>query len=410
MLLLLTLIILSFRRIQPPTVIFLGAALFVAGSAVLATAGRMSIDRAVPSTDLDLRFVSMPLWFWLSLLFGAAFTIRDWTKWNWWISLPVALLMAVKLSATSEWITARLPEFQKNQLAALALETGVLDGPILSDTLYYDPEFVERAEGNLRSRKLSVFASRRFERMGKPAASIFPLNEVAQVPAEAIAASVVEGGMKLSGPIKEGTNDIVVVNQNGIVVGLGGRQGGGWAAFANLEIPSKSLRVYRVEGGRLSPMGAPVAVAEAIPIPYWRMGQFITGLHWDATGAFTPNGVSPELGGQPYGIVYGNWSSKGRGPGLLVSQTFDAPPGNCVVVPVGHGSPVTGETIEVVDGSTQAHIATIPISVADLTWRLWRVDLPAGTRTLKITADDQASGATQWIGLAQPARCASSYK
>jgi hypothetical protein len=402
--LLLSLIFLARRKPQPAAVLFLGAALFVAGSAVLAAGGRMVPDRAVPSTELDIRFVSQPLWFWLSLFFAVAVA-----KWNWKIAAPVSILLAILISATHPWIGGQLPAFQNNQLASLALETAVPDASVISQTLYYEPELVEQQADKLRKRRLSVFAAGRFEWLGRRATSIFREIDANPAPGEVTSTTLVDGGMRIAGWAAANRSDIIFVNENGVIAGLGGRIGAGWAGYANLEIPSKSLRIYGIADGRMAAIGAPVPMPEAFSISFSRMGQLLSGVGWIPDGAWSQFAVSPELGGQPYGVVFGTWNPKKKAQGRMITEPFDAPPGNCIVINAGHGAPVTGQTIQLIDGATQATIATLPISDADQIWRLWRVAVPAGVRSLKIVADDRSSNSTAWLGLGHPARCTSSY-
>jgi hypothetical protein len=398
----------SFRRMQSAPALFLGAALFVIGSTILATAGRMPTDHAVLSPDLDLRFVVMPLWFWLSLLFASAYTLGSWTKWNWIPLLPAGAVIAMGMSSTSAWIAARGPEYEKNRFAGLALEAGIIDATIVSDTLYYDPEFIERYVANLTQRKLSVFASGRFERRGKTIASLFPAGQVGSLREEVVSVSLIDGGMELRGSRTYGTADIVIANQDGIVVGSGGRFGSGWVAFANLDVPSTALRVFLVDGNKLEVMSPSVPVPDATPVRHAQMGQFLPGIEWETNGGFAKSHFGPELGLPPFGTVYGNWTPVGGSPGELVSSAFEAPPGNCIVLPAGHSAPLPGEAIELFDAEKRTRLATIPIGTADNTWRSWRIYLPAGTRTLRIAA--HASDATRWVAVAQPARCTSSYQ
>jgi hypothetical protein len=402
--LLLALAIACSRKPRPASVLFLGAALFVAASAVMAAAGRMAPDRVIPSTELDVRFVAQPLWFWLSLLCAVAVT-----KWNWRIAAPVALLLAALTSATHSWIGSQLPAFQNNQLASLALETGVPDAALISQTLYYEPELVEQQADKLRKRELSVFANGRFQWLGQRAAAVFPRMDATPASGAVTSTTLVEGGMRITGWTTADWSNIVFVNENGLIAGFGDRMGAGWAGFANLEVPSKSLVAYRIVDGKMAAIGAPILLPDAVQITFSRMGQFLSGVPWLPDEAWKQFAVSPELGGGPYGVTYGTWNSNKKAQGRMVTAPFDAPPGNCVVITAGHGAPVTDQRIQVVDGATEAPIATLPISNADNIWRLWRVALPAGVRTLKIVAEDRSSDSKAWLGLGQPARCTSSY-
>jgi hypothetical protein len=406
--LLLVLVITCRRKPGPANVVFLGAALFVAGSAAMAAAGRMLADRAVPSTELDVRFVDQPLWFWLSLLCAAAVT-----KWNWRIAATVALLLAALTSATHPWVGSQLPAFQSNKLASLALETGVPDAALISQTLYYEPEWVEQQADKLRKRELSVFASGRFKWLGQRAAAIFPTMDASPAPGAVTSTTLVDGGMRITGWTTATWSNIIFVNENGLIAGFGDRVGAGWAGYANLEVPSKSLVAYRVADGGMAAIGTSIALPEAVQISFSRMGQFLSGVEWLPDEGWKEFAVSPELGGGPYGLTYGTWNqnkkAQGRMAARLTTAAFDAPPGNCVVIPAGHGAPMTDQTIQVVDGESQTPIGTLPISNADNIWRLWRVDLPAGVRTLKIVAEDRSSNGKAWLGLGQPARCTSSY-
>ncbi len=393
----------AFTRLRSPaSVVFQGAALFVVASAVTAASGRMMPGHITPSTDFDMRFLSLPLFFWVSLLFALTQF-----KWNWLIAGIAAALVALQFVALSPWMERQLLSPQKTRLAALAAECGTLDEALIGGVLERELTPVEQWLPILRRNGLSMFSSRRFEWLGKPA----PFAIDPQPAQGGILTSVpVAGGLEITGWTTGKNASIVFLNEKGAVLGFGESFGPGWTGLANLEMSGRSMRAYRLEDGRLAAIGASTALPDAIPVSVQRMGQRIAGIEWKMDPAWSESAIAPDVADAPFGVHLGTFRLK-HAAGKVESAPFSAPPGNCIVVPAGHSGSVAGQTIQIVDSERQTTVATIPIGPIDgAHWRLWRVPLPPDLRFLKIVAEDRATGEREWLGLGEPARCTSSYE
>lgn len=416
------------------SVVLLGACLFSAMTAAVSSLGRVDPNGPTPSTLMPARYLNVPLCFWAALaLFLVVVTARlTRSERAPWIALSVFSALAIaQLSRLGPWIEAQSAPIAREQFASLAVENGLQYGQLFSEAIYYDPEMVQNFTPLLRRARLSVFARDRFQWIGKPASSLFRfVNQ--HVEANLLTMDLVESGFQLSGWMQwsgypnEHSADVLFTNQNGTILGFGNRLRAGiplslprpgnpqqleWAGFANLSVPSASIRVYAIlDGTSLAQFGPEIPLPAAHPASYREAGQYLGGITWTADPAWTLNGFHPSVTGWPPGVIYGSWSGSDAKTGHIESSVFPAPPGNCVVIPVGHGPSIDGQSVTLFDAGTGATLSILPISPADQTsWRYWLINLPLSTHSLQIRGKDDGAGWGQWSAIGTPARCTSSY-
>jgi hypothetical protein len=135
-------------------------------------------------------------------------------------------------------------------------------------------------------------------------------------------------------------------------------------------------------------------------------GAPISPLRWGASGSWTLGPLPVEPDGMPPGVPhYQSWSGADANTGVLSSNVFAVPTGNCVAVGAAHGPSTIGLSLRMLDGDTGKEIASLAMNSGDLAWRFFAFQAPDGVKRLTIVAEDQGRDWGQWLAVGPPLYC-----
>jgi hypothetical protein len=157
------------------------------------------------------------------------------------------------------------------------MESGVTCDNLIERDLYPAPANIQDWDPILKQRRLSIYAGDRFQWIGKPLASLMTIS----APANGAATTSIPFAcaVQVAGWLTGDERDFILVNQQGVIAGLGSRLPAGlplylpkvwakavakesWTAFAGYPLAGQTVQPYvvSVDHRSASPLGSPVSV------------------------------------------------------------------------------------------------------------------------------------------------------
>ena len=420
-------------------IVLLGFYLIVLFTALMTAVGRM--DPNNPSSiggATAHRYIVIPLLGWAALMMIAGW-ILDRSKlgsdlYLWGAPLAVmlvALFLTNQTPRIKTWLqNPQYTFFSNPQIAALSLEAGLEDSGIIT-TVTPIPDSVIRMLPLMKQYRLSVFAGRRYEWIGKPASQVFTSIYPRPQAGAITVVHPVESGLELVGWSESQRNifhpeQLVFLNEEQRIVGLGSKLPDNlpdgfttldtpavlaWVGFANRAIPSESVTAYKIgkDGRTIYPLGEsvslkPLSGIESIAPKH--TGPALPVGEWTTAETWRKNGSLPDQphGEKPNGDYFDDWNGGNTTGGELVSPLFKISNG-CITIPIAHGPPVTNLKVRVTRSTDSMTLASIPILGADQGWRYWQMRIPGQVSTVRIVATDFGREWNEWMALGQPLSC-----
>jgi hypothetical protein len=410
-----------------PSIVLFGYFAFTLLTALLTAAGRMNPHDSAFMAAKASRYVTLPLVNW-----GALAVALIWLSARRGWKLPsarnIALCAAVLLILTFPRLNPRLAGddvfFARQQWATLCIENGLLD-PEIARYIHPVLPYIKPLLRQLRENHLSVFFKGYSGWLGDPVKSRLSGPFTPRSAGAVTRTLPIERGVEVIG-WAEGSRSqqMVFVNESGRIVGFGRKllagfpyelrspetpSSLGWVGFVNLGFEEKSFRTYLIDRrtGRITPIGTLSTIPITRAVALSDVGPSMSGLEWQMHRSWTAEGVprASQFGKNPPTPFYASWSGSDRNTGQITSSDFSAPANGCLILPVLHGSSVTGLSVEIIDADTNAILEVAPMQDADIHWRFWRFLLTPTAKRLRITAEDQGQGLGQWLAIAQPSAC-----
>jgi hypothetical protein len=422
-----------------PGIVLLGFYLIVLFTAAMTAAGRM--DPQHPSSiggAMAHRYIVIPLLGWAALAMIAGWILgrsRSGSRLHLWAAPLAVMLLTLFLENQSPkiktWLqNPRYTFFSHPQIAALSFEAGLADSGIIT-MVSPIPDSIRRLLPLMKQYRLSVFADRRYEWIGKPASQVFPSIYPRPQAGAITVVYPVESGLELVGWSESPRNifhpeQLVFLNEEQRIIGLGSKLPDNlpagfttldtpavlaWVGFANRAIPSESITAYKIgkDGRTIYPLGEPVSL-QALDgiksITPEQAGPTLSTEDWTMQGAWRKNGNLPDRphGEQPRGDYFDDWNGGNTTGGELVSPLFKIS-NNCITIPVAHGPATTNLKIRVTDSAASATLASIPMLGADQGWRYWQMRIPGQVSAVRIAATDFGRDWNEWMALGEPRSC-----
>jgi hypothetical protein len=343
MLTMLALVVLIRRRNSPDAVsmVVVGFCLFIVFSALLVAYGRINPADPTFLKARAVRYAMISLTFWASLVVMIGWLLarlpcRRQYVWHLAAAAMTAVLLVAVVGQQEASERAGAARQARAAEGAIGLETAVQDLEALSE-VYQDPPIVWARTPVLRRRRLSIFAAGRQDWIGHHISELFPVGAANLCSGSMEAVTVVDNGFRAEGRAfdwgtKQPPEDIVFVNPEGKIVGLGATRVGGyprppgrtlrrpgdldWVGFARADRSSGSLQAYAIvgRGTTACPLGSP----QLIPVrtgeklsPLWLPGrpplqcsnaQMKLRPHWIEVTPMTDDpqllfDIGPDLGG-----------------------------------------------------------------------------------------------------------------
>jgi hypothetical protein len=307
------------RRRKTPDVVWVvvvGFSVFMIASAAVAAYGRINPADPTFLKAKAVRYAMIALTFWADVvvLIGwllARLPRRRLLAWHLATAAMTAVLLVAVMGRQSASERAGAMRQAKAADGALVLETGVQDRGALAE-VYQDPTVVWTRTAVLRRRRLSVFSAGRQDWLGRQVGDLFQVGPAHLCSGSMGSMTVEDNGLRATGRASHArTNrdagDILLVNQNGTIVGLGARHAGpDWVGYAHSGRSADTLQAYAVVGGGnvACPLGSPLAAPARVPAgltPLWTPGDPLPAsvnagiearAHWIEV---TPLNTDPQL-------------------------------------------------------------------------------------------------------------------
>lgn len=263
-------------------IVLFGYSASVLSCALMTALGRMNPDDPMLQSPKALRYLTVPLTYWGALailsvwvtaryfrFFGTAFAVA--------IALGLGLLLfrMSRKPALDDWYRFCATTFARQQWAALAVESGVLD-PVPDSILYPDIRFIPHFAPLMRSERLSLFAKPEPDWIGRDWKAVFPAPLRAASDGGILACQRLETAVTVAGWSVAPSSlthplELVLVDESNRIVGLGARLPAGlpdrfsklkvtpaqqWSGSVNLGYHSRTVSPYVVseDGKALIPL------------------------------------------------------------------------------------------------------------------------------------------------------------
>jgi hypothetical protein len=153
---------------------------------------------------------------------------------------------------------------------------------------------------------------------------------------------------------------------------------------------------------------APAASATTKPLDTAALidvGQPLTMQPVNLKGDWAENGWYAPIGAPPLdGPGYASYLPKGDAGVGSLNWAGTAPAGTtAIAIPILTGQVAAGVSFSVINDETGSVIATLnPPPAPIITWKLWRVSLPADVKVIRLLVVDSGSGFSEWAGVGTP--------
>jgi hypothetical protein len=409
-------------------VVLFGFYLFALVTALLTAAGRIDPNDPTFSSAKPARYLAGPLVTWgvfILLCLWFSDRLRSKVVSPYVVAFVIAVLMLLGLPKLRWWLRGADADNANEQLAALAMKTGLQD-PTVELNIFPDPPAVNYWAKGLRENHLSVFYKGLTNWIGRPARS-FAIRVDSTVPGEITYTFPVLDGVEVAGwvdgsELRGSTKWILLTNESGEIAGFGTKLPAGfppvvqnprtppslgWVGFVNLKCPVKQISAYLVKNGSLLAIHGFVPVPPVQVILWPQAGPQIQGLHWQMDPAWTVNGLPPRIlrGQGPPGAIYSSWSGTDANAGRITSSIFAAPENACVVLPLIQGPRRGGLSAGIVDADTNQVLASVPFQDTPKQWVFWRLPFAATVKHVRIVAEDSGKQWGEWLAIGNPSFC-----
>ncbi|HEY1945483.1 MAG TPA: hypothetical protein VGG97_00645 [Bryobacteraceae bacterium] len=409
----------------PASALFFGLYLFAVLTALLTAAGRMDPSDPHFLAAEAQRYLSTPLMNWAVLVMMVIW-MSGACGWKIFSPAQICVLAAVLsllgFPKLRWWLRDQDATFSVRQAATIALRDGIVD-PNLILKVFPDPNVVQPLIRELRDKHLSVFSDRRCGLIGKPLQDSFRMLKQRGFGAVTYLHPV-QSGIEVAGWVdssrdREDAREIVLVNEAGLIVGFGSKLGDlfpdrllglqtppslGWVGFVNLSIESSFFQPYLIRKHQLVSLGEPVRVPEITAVAPENVGQAISGIAWTVNPGWKQHGELPAEGwlGTGPGGVYSSrrhwegdhWKHEGPKENGVLTASFPAPAGQCLVLPLLHGPSVGGLSV-------MANGAAVSFQNGETAWTYARIPLHGAGATLTISAPHPEN----WLAVGEPREC-----
>ena len=408
-----------------PMIVYLGAYCFALASAAITAAGRMNPADPAFIAATAVRYVTVPQVNW-AVLFSAAMWLSlklNWRLGSWrQIAAVAAGLVAGTAPAVHRWVKIYEQPVMDQQVAALSLETGLLD-PDLDRKVFPDPGFVKLYLPILQTHHLSVFSFAPSSWIGRKAETIFPAIRGTGETGGLTQIHPVQTGFELVGWTDEQGSSIklVLLNEENRVVGLGRRPRAGfpadlespstpaplaWVGFIDSRIRSRAYRPYVIHGKRekteLIPAGESFPIPNVLGAEAGSLGAVNGSATWQTVEGWGFDTVPSAVRGNSFSATFlSSWNRSDQAMGSAASMPIHVNNG-CFVVPVSHGPVGVRQSVRILD-LQEREVASIPISPIPDTWQLFQVRTDAAH--VRIFGQDSGTGWGEWVAIGQVHDC-----
>jgi hypothetical protein len=263
----------------------LGYFCFTVATAILTAGGRMDTRDPTFTAAHAFRYLSVPQMNWAAsilLLFAVISPLQKARVYVPLTAAAIAVLLSIAFPKLSPWLGGVTSYLTEQQVATLAIESGLHDIHLIETMLYPDPAFIEAMLNRLKSGRLSIYYRGRTRYLGRSLDSVASIRPNERVPGEIVDVTLLASGFELRG----------------------------WADRSGRKLPAASL-LFTDESGKIVGFGR----------------QFAAGFPRELT--------SPDI---PPSLGWVGFISNGRQPALV--STWVEAPGSKVVYPLGHAVPV----------------------------------------------------------------------
>jgi hypothetical protein len=274
------------RLTSHPTAVLLAYFWFTVITAVLTAAGRMDTGDPTFTAARAFRYVSVPQMNWAAsilLLFAVISQSHKARRYVFAAAAAIAALLWIAFPKLSPWLGGVTSYLTEQQVATLAIESGVHDPQLIETKLYPDPRFVEAMLNRLRSKSLSIYYRGRTRYLGHSLGSIASLRPEQNIPGRIVDLTPLPSAFELRGwadpsGARKPAAWLLLTNESGNIVGFGRQFPAGFPpALSSPEIPSSlawvgfiskerqpavvSAYVQARRGNAVYPLGRPMPIA-----------------------------------------------------------------------------------------------------------------------------------------------------
>ena len=265
---------------DPVAVTLFGLCIFSLATILICGMGRTLPTYWEYPTAKVARYLSIPIGYWVSLMAVTIWVLaRGRTHaWQAWTALVLfACGMALELPRLNPWLNKQMDYYSRAESSSVALETGVTCLSAIAEDLYPHPEQILPWNAALKKRGLSVYSGGQSGWVGRRISELLTVDEIARRNGTVSTALASSCSMQVAGWMEGGERNLVLVNENGVIAGLGRRFRAelplylpnrwtgvkeNWTGFINYGVPSKSIQPFVIlsQGHTAIPVGSPVPV------------------------------------------------------------------------------------------------------------------------------------------------------
>jgi hypothetical protein len=268
---------------EAPAVVLFGVCIFSLLTVLVCGMGRTLPTYWDYPTAKVGRYLSVPVCYWAALFLVSLWVlarVRSGALLAWTALAIVAGGMAYQFPRLNPWLERQFDIFARQQSAVVAMESGVTCDSIVASDLYPHAEKIREWNAILKQRRLSVYSAGRFQWTGRSLSGLMAIAPGMRSKGGVTTSIPFACAMQLAGWLQGDERELLLVNEKGIVAGLGRRLPAGlplylpnrwagsrplenWTGFVNYALASETIQPYVVlAGGRsAAPLGT------AIPVP-----------------------------------------------------------------------------------------------------------------------------------------------
>lgn len=218
--------VLAWRRkqaAQPISIVCLGIWLLTLLTVFVTASSRIPMDRPFEQAVITpVRYVNFAVHYWAALavlLVWTAGQIRP--TFAWAAVFAATVFFGATLFRTGHWLNDWMGQFTGYQYATLAVESGLMSDEIAHSLNYSDITLPKRSVSELKRRHLALFSSDEYQLVGKPFASLSGRARFEVPAANITAVQAIDGGFRIVGWAKPHVRQLVVVDGDRTIIGLG---------------------------------------------------------------------------------------------------------------------------------------------------------------------------------------------
>jgi len=278
-------LLIAYRRrllAETPAIVLFGAAIFSLLTILVCAIGRTLPTYWDYPTAKVARYLSVPLCYWAVLLAATIWVAARSRASAAWVAIVItATSLAYQFPRLDPWLQRQFDFYSRSQNASLAMESGLICDNLIERDLYPASQNIHDWDPILRQRRLSIYSGEEFQWVGKPLSSLMTISAPSK---GAVTTSIPFAcAVQLAGWLDGDQRDLILVNGQGIIAGLGRRLPAGlplylpkvwaaatpkenWTAFAGYPLAGQSVQPYVVSADHrsASPLGSPISLTTSV--------------------------------------------------------------------------------------------------------------------------------------------------